>query len=376
MRRHISLAGLCAAWIGLAAFAPPPEPAVLEYAIGGLTGPASAGPNSAASFEDPAEQPSAPDRTSGPDAEQRPTAPVSASPRAKIWSLSIDAGITADSNVTNGSTLDTIAVDTGGLVLPIPLDPRLRERDGIGLGLSAAADLRLPVADDLWLLLDAEAYVLDHQEGDDADDSALLLAAGGEASVAGGQGSLQLIAFDRWYGGISASKGVGLRGHYRRPVGEGGSLSLDIDARIFESDYGDDFGGREASLYLAYQAPLSPNLSGSLGMFARREWLDADSFSSMELGLYGGLNRYLSSDLTGGVSAGISRLRFDGPILFLSPDPRRDWHAYASVYLATRRPLAWGVWPSVTYTYNRSDSSIAFYRTDRHRLRLGLTRRF
>ncbi len=42
----------------------------------------------------------------------------------------------------------------------------------------------------------------------------------------------------------------------------------------------------------------------------------------------------------------------------------------------SRRPLAWGFSPSATYTYNRTDSNIAFYRSDRHRMRLGLLRRF
>jgi len=226
------------------------------------------------------------------------------------------------------------------------------------------------------LTADAEAWLLE-QEGGDSDDAAVLVAAGGEiASKSGRSVSLQAIAFERWYGGVAVTEGVGLRGRYREPVGDGAYLTLDVDARIFDSDYGEDYSGRQASLYLVYQRPLATSLSGSLGVFARREWLESDPFSSLEIGAYGSLSRNLGADLTGGVTAGFSRLRFDGPVLFLSPDPRRDWRYYASLYLATRRPLAWGFSPSMTYTYNRTDSNIAFYRSDRHRMRLGLLRRF
>jgi hypothetical protein len=377
MRRHATLAALCASWVALTAFALPSEPQPsLEYALDDLGGEAQVSALADVQPVEPGEQypPSEQDRTVRAAGGQGPPEPAPA-PR-KIWTLSIDASVTADSNVTNGSDLEQIDVDVGGQTLPVALDPRLRERSGIGVGISAVGGIKLPIADEVALTADAEAYLLE-QDGGDTDDAALLAAAGIErTSKSGRLVSLQAIAFERWYGGIAANEGVGLRGRFREPVGDGAYVTLDVDARVFDSDYGEDYGGRQASLYLVYQRPLATSLSGSLGIFARREWLEADPFSSLELGAYGGLSRYLSADLTGGVSLGVSRLRFDGPILFLAPDPRRDWHYSASLYLAARRPLAWGFSPSMTYTYNRTDSNIAFYRSDRHRMRLGLLRRF
>jgi hypothetical protein len=379
MRRHSTLAALGACWAGLTAFAPPPAPQPsLEYALDDTGSEAQSSALADVQPVEPGEQypPSQQDRTVGAASEQGPPAPAPVPVRPKIWTLSIDASVTADSNVTNGSDLDEIPVEIGGQILPVALDPRLRQRDGIGLGVSAVGGVKLPIADDVALTADAEGWLLEH-DGGDTDDAALLVAVGGElTSKSGRLVSIQAIAFERWYGGIAANEGLGLRGRFRQPVGGGAYVTLDVDARVFDSDYGDDYGGRQASLYLVYQKPLTISLSGSLGIFARREWLEADPFSSLELGAYGGLSRYLSVDLTGGLSLGVSRLRFDGPILFLSPDPRRDWHYSASLYLAARRPLAWGFSPSMTYTYNRTDSSIAFYRSDRHRMRLGLLRRF
>jgi hypothetical protein len=337
----------------LTAFAPPSEPQpALEYALDDFGGEAGASTLADVQPVEPGEQypPSAQDRTTSPVVEQRPAEPAPDSARRTAWTLSVDAGVTADSNVTNGSDLDEIPVNTGGQILPVPLDPRLRERSGIGLGLSVAGGVKLPIADEVMLTADAEAWLLE-QEGGDTDDRAVQVAAGGEISSKSGRlVSVQAIAFQRWYGGIVANEGVGLRARYRQPVGGGAYLTLDVDARVFESDYGEDYGGRQASLYLVYQRPLATSLSGSLGVFARREWLESDPFSSLELGAYGGLSRYLSADLTAGVNAGISRLRYDGPVLFLSPDTRRDWRSYASFYLAARRPLAWGFSPSMTYT--------------------------
>jgi len=187
---------------------------------------------------------------------------------------------------------------------------------------------------------------------------------------------LQLIAFERWYGGITASAGYGVRGRYRQQAGEGRAISLAIDARIFASDYGEDFGGTQAAAYLSYEMVLAPDLSASLGGFVRREWLAEDSYSGLEAGPYGGLSHYLGDDLVAGVSASVSRLSYDAPLLFLSPDARRDWRFSGTASLATRRPLLLGIYPSLAYSYNRNSSSIGFYRAERHRLRLGLLRSF
>jgi hypothetical protein len=84
----------------------------------------------------------------------------------------------------------------------------------------------------------------------------------------------------------------------------------------------------------------------------------------------------LSADFTGGATAGLSRTVFDEPFLLLDPDPRSDWRFYASGWLTTRRPVAWGLHPSLTYTYGRTSSSVSYFTSDRHRLRLGVQRKF
>jgi hypothetical protein len=375
VERAKALAPLCAAWFCLAGAAPPRlEVAALEAPIL-LAG----GDSEALSIPvEPGEQyPPAPkDEAVRPAVAAPATAAPAAKRREKDFRLSVDMSVTADSNVTNGTSLSIVPIDLGDGPLPVPVDPNLREKAGLGVGMSAAANVRLPVSAEAAVAIDVEGYAVEY-EGPRSDDSSALVAAGLEfGSGSAPSGSLQAIAFERWYGGVKALQGVGLRGNWRHPLGPSSNLRLAVDARIFDSAYGDAFGGSQASLYLTYDTVLNPSLSFSGGVYARREWLGDDSFSSLDAGVYGGLSAFLDEDFSAGVTAGLSRTTFDEPFLLLDPDPRADWRVYASGWLSTRRPVALGLHPSLTYTYSRTSSSIPYFNSDRHRLRLGVQRKF
>lgn len=348
MKAAAAAGGCC--WLLLAGFAPPAAPARLDYEampLGAeLTVPAAPSPTNAA--------------------------PAASSAR---WRLVVDASALADSNVTNSTGDRTIPIYSGSDPLPVALDPQLRAHGAMGLGLSASGEVELPVGNGAALLVNGEAHLLDF-EGGAADDSSILLAAGPSFSWGGSEAAVQLLAFDRWYGGVSASAGFGLRARYRGELGGKDHLSLALDARRFSSGYGEAFGGAHAGAYLTYEAVLDPMTSGSLGLFARRDWLREEAYSYSEFGAYAGLGRHLSPDLTGSVSAGLSRARFEEPVLLLSPDAREDWRFYAAASLGARRPIALGLYPSISYSYGRTWSSIGYFDARRHRLRLGLQRSF
>jgi hypothetical protein len=367
-------AALVLAWLCLAAAAPP------RLEVAAYEGPVllAGGDSEALAIPvEPGEQyPPSPREEAVRPAVAAPAAVAPARGRAADFRLSVDMSVTADSNVTNGTSLHAVPIDLGDGPLPVPVDPNLREKAGTGAGISAAANMRLPISAEAALAVDVEGYATQY-EGPRSDDSSLLLAAGIELGAgASPTGSLQLIAFDRWYGGVKALEGVGVRGSWRRPLGPRSNLRLAIDARIFESGYGDSFDGSQASLYVTYDSVLNPSLSFSGGVYARREWLGDDAFSSLDAGAYAGLSAFLSEDFSGGVTAGLSRTVFDEPFLLLDSDPRADWRLYASGWLTTRRPLALGLHPSFTYTYSRTSSSIPYFSSDRHRLRLGVQGKF
>ena len=368
MRRAAALVG---AWLMLGAFG---EPVTLAYDPAASLEDRVAVPSVSTVPPEPGEQ--YPATRSDEALERRVLQPQARSGERSQWRATIDASVVADSNITNATDMETVELDLGDQIIPVPLDPRYRERDGIGVGLSASVNGRVPVGSGVALAVDAEAYLLEY-EGGATDDASMLLAVGAELSGGGGRIILvQLTGFERHYGGFTAMRGFGVRGRIVQPVGEGQRVSLLVDARSFDSGYGEDFEGTEGSVYLTYDAVLRPDLSAAIGAYARGSRLGAEAYSSRDLGVYGGLNHYLTGYLAGGISAGLGRVSFDGPIVQLSPDARRDWRWYGSAYLTTRRPLLAGLTPSLTYTYNRTGSSIEFYRADRHRLRFGLSRSF
>jgi hypothetical protein len=375
VERGKKLAPLCAAWLCLAGAAPP------RLEVAAYEGPvllAGADSEALSIPVEPGEQypPDPKDEAVRPAVAAPAAAAPAAKGREKDFRLTVDMSVTADSNVTNGTNLSTVPIDFGDGPLPVPVDPNLREKSGLGVGMSAAANVRLPISAEAALAIDVEGYAVEY-DGPRSDDSSALVAAGVEfGSGSAPDGSLQLIAFERWYGGVKALEGIGLRGNWRHPLSPRSNLRLAVDARIFDSAYGEAFGGSQASAYLTYDTVLNPSLSFSGGLYGRREWLGDDSFSSLDAGVYGGLSAFLGEDFSGGLTAGLSRTAFDEPFLLLDPDSRADWRVYASGWLSTRRPLALGLHPSLTYTYSRTSSSIPYFSSDRHRLRLGVQRRF
>lgn len=293
-----------------------------------------------------------------------------------VWKLAVEAGVTADSNINSASDDRFVSVRSNGVTTAVPLDASFRPRSGTGRGASAVAGVKLRLSDGLAFVADAEGQAIDYKGGRN-DDISFLLAAGPELTWSGGgAASVQLVASQEWYGGRSADAGIGVRARYRAQVAEGQRISLNLDARSVSSDYGRGFGGTQAAAYLGYSAVLDPAMTGSLGAYARREWLRADEYSNLELGAYGGVTRYLGSSLTGSLSAGFSRSLYDAPLLYLSPERRRDWRFNAGVSLTTRQPIGLGVYPTLSYSYNRTDGTIDFFDSNRHRVRLGVTRRF
>jgi hypothetical protein len=157
---------------------------------------------------------------------------AAAAPGAADWRLTVDLGVLADSNITGSTDDETIPLYQDGIALPVPLDPALRARGDIAFSVAASAGVRVPIDEALVLVVDAEVYALDH-EGATNDDLSLLAAVGPEIGWEGGEASLQLIGFQRSYGGTSVAEGYGLRARYSDEVGSGQRLLLALDLRVF-----------------------------------------------------------------------------------------------------------------------------------------------
>lgn len=352
-------------WVMLCGMAPSPGAPRLRYAALDLGG---TGVTTAAAAALPQTDPMRSGSRFGPN--RRATAGGSA------WRLSVDGGISADSNITNASNDRFVTIDDGGSSLPVELDPSLRKRGGSGREAGVSAGVKLRLSDGAAFAVDAEGRAIDHKGGDN-DDISLLFAGGPELTWSGGgAASLQVVASQNWYGGTSYNSGVGLRGRVETEIAQGHKASLSLNVGRFGSGYGDAFAGTEAGATLGTSAALDAVTTGWAGIYGRREWLGSDAYSNFQLGGYVGASRYLGDSLTGTLTAGLSRTVYDAPLLHLSPDRREDWRWSAGARLTTRRPIGLGVYPSLSYSYNRTDGSIEVFDATRHRVRLGVQRSF
>lgn len=319
--------------------------------------------------------------TSLPPAEPRRRGTVKPAEKASriapaVWRLSIDAGAIADSNVSNASSNSFFNFYDGDAVVPIELDPALRARSGTGANVVVSTGVKLRLSDGMAFAVDAEGQATDYRGGDN-DDISFLLAAGPELTWSSeGSVSLQVVGAQSWYGGTSTQAGVGVRVRIQTLVAPGQRMFASLDARKFKSGFGEEFGGTQAGLTIGSSLVLGQSTSGSFGVYGRREWLGDDAYSSTEVGAYAGVSRYLPAGLTGSLYAGVGQTRYDAPIEYLSPDRRKDLRWSVGAQLTTRQPIGLGIFPTLSYSYNRTNGSIDLFDSKRHRVRIGVSREF
>jgi hypothetical protein len=300
---------------------------------------------------------------------------ATARPGGTKYRLTIDLAAIADSNATNGTRLREVPLLVEGERVPVPLDPRLRQKAGIGRSASISAGVTVPIARSASVIAGVDAYYVDYA-GSISDDAWASVSAGLELGPEARRTTVEAVLFDRWYAHESAMAGWGLRLSHRESLAPGQTLRGSAEARVYRSGYGRAFDGREASAWLSYDKVLDPDLTASVSLYARRDALRDRAYASTEVGGAASLAYYLGPDFSGSLSLGIGRAWFDAPIPYLATFAREDWRPSASLSLTTRHPILWGFYPSLAYTYGRTSSSLPFYASERHRLRFGVARTF
>ena len=294
----------------------------------------------------------------------------------RSFDLTVDVGMAPDSNITNGTNAETVDVNFGGFVIPLTLNPSARQRSGIGQSVNISTSYRTRLSDSTKLLLEADSQLLNYA-GKAADDFALQLAAGPEIRLNDNNRlTLQAVALQRWYGGKSASTGGGGRIGFQHDFDSGHRLGVNLDARYAKSGFADAYTGWSLSAQAVYERVIARTMIGYVSVFGRRELLNSKSYSGHEIGTNAGVTGDLPFGVSAGVSAGVSRAAYDAPIALFGGDPRKDWRFNARAQVGLRSVRVWGFSPSVTYDFNRTDSSLPLYQNDRHRVRFGLVRYF
>ena len=289
------------------------------------------------------------------------------------WHLNLDVGLAPDTNINNATDSRSISIfGQDGYVL----SRDARRESGIGQTANISSGVRLRLSDGLAMVLDADGQIV-NQPGKAADDISALIAAGPELTMKGGaRVSIQATGVQRWYGGKVAQQGGGIRLNYQRNLDAGARIGVQADIRHITSGYSNEYDGWQYAGYATYERVVHRTMVASATAFLRREDLHARPYSSTEAGYSVGIGGELPRGINAGVSVGISRAWYDAPLLLFSEQTRRDWRVNARAYVGLRSVRVLGFSPSLTYTYNRTQTPIDFYRTDRHRLVFGLARYF
>lgn len=294
----------------------------------------------------------------------------------RAWSVNVDLGIAPDSNINNATGADTITVLFGTQPIPLALDKGAKARSGLGVTGSVDAGLRLPIARDTLLLVDADAFGTEYKRGA-YDDLSLELASGPEFKLSDKvRVRAEVVAAQRNFGNRVASRQFGVKGGLELALDDKQRLGFQVDARDTDARFDANYDGVQVGAYATYERVIARSMIASASAFARRDSLRADPYSNTELGGVLGIGGELPKGLNFGVSAGASRAVYDAAIPFFALEPRRDWRLNARLTIGDRAIRVLGFSPTASLSYGRSDSTIAYYATERTRVRLALARYF
>ncbi|ATW03630.1 hypothetical protein CHN51_08845 [Sphingorhabdus sp. YGSMI21] len=294
----------------------------------------------------------------------------------RIWRFSFDFGFAPDTNINGATDAESIDINFGPIKLPLQLDENARERSGIGQTAGFSGGIRIKTSDRMALLFDADSKIVNYK-GKEADDIVVQVAAGPELRIARYSSiSLQAVGLHRWYGGRLATREYGGRVGYQQALSEGQRLGVELDVRRTESQTSDSYSGWQLGANATYEHLVGKALIASASVFARRDLLNAEGFSSFNYGVNLGLGGELPLGLNAGVAASVSRSAFDAPLLLYSTEKRQDWRGFARAYMGSRKIKFLGFSPSVDYVYSRVDSNYDLYEMSRHRVNFKFARYF
>ncbi len=292
------------------------------------------------------------------------------------WHFSTDFGFAPDSNITNGTSAETVDLVVGNQTIPLTLDENARARSGLGQTGSLSAGYRLKIGDRGALLVDGDAQGVNYK-GTANDDYTVQLAAGPELRPSEATSiSLQGLGLQRWYGGARAVTQIGTRLAVQHTIGDSQRVGLTLDTRHSASGLQPGYSGWNFALYATYERVIARSMIASASVFARADRLNEAAYSSNEFGVSLGIGGELPHGINAGITGTASRAVYDAPLVALSSDPRADWRLAGRVYAGVRSLRVMGFSPSVSYTYTLNASSLSLFESKRSRLAFSLARYF
>ncbi|MEP2103199.1 MAG: surface lipoprotein assembly modifier [Parasphingorhabdus sp.] len=301
----------------------------------------------------------------------------------RVWRFSFDFGFAPDTNINGATNAETIDVNFGA-IFPVlgdaqgelELDEDARQKSGIGQIAGFSGGVRLKASNKLAFLFDADSKIINYQ-GKAADDIVGQIAVGPELRIARyASVSVQAVGQQRWFGGKLATREYGARVGFQAALSQGQRVGIELDGRRTDSKLSDSFSGWQLGANTTYEHLIGKSLIASASLFARRDLLNSDAFSSINYGVNLGIGGELPFGLNAGISGSISRSTFDEAIELYSTEKRKDWRSFGRAYIGSRQVKFLGFSPSVDYNYSRVDSNYELYQMNRHRVNFKLAKFF
>ncbi|NJM50521.1 MAG: DUF560 domain-containing protein [Sphingomonadales bacterium] len=294
----------------------------------------------------------------------------------RSWNLSLDLGIAPDTNINSATSAETVNINFGPIQFPLTLDDNARQQSGIGQTAGLSAGLRLRANDNLALLIDGDARMVNYK-GKIADDIQTQFAIGPELRIGDSSSlSLQALGEQRWRGGNRASTDFGARIGFQKALDEGQRLGFALDGRHSDSGYSDIYSGWQVGSNLTYERVIGRAFIASASLFGRKDMLDSKAFSNVSYGASMGIGGELPLGINAGVSGTISKALFDAPQYIYSDERRSDLRLFGRAYAGIRAFKMLGFSPSIEYNFSKVDSNYTLYKSDRHRVNFKLARYF
>ncbi|MBI1180953.1 MAG: DUF560 domain-containing protein [Alphaproteobacteria bacterium] len=288
----------------------------------------------------------------------------------KTFRYSFSLAAAPDTNI-NVAPADE-RVDLFGL--PFVLDRNARQKSGIGMVVSGGADYSPSLND--RTKLETNVFVR-HTEysGSTFDDTLVSVAAGPSFRWPKTVISTQATGYYRWYGHRAYNRSVGGQVSWEQDVARRWRVSATASYQYVDYLINDQLDGPLYSLVSSATYGLSSRSFLRAIVAVDYERASARSLRNWDvrfgLGFYRefgwGIVAYLQPEITfnpyEGVQAAFGKRRND-----------REYRVGLS--LLKRDINLWGFSPELRYTFVRNDSSISFYSYTRHRVEIGVSRKF
>ena len=295
---------------------------------------------------------------------------------SKSYRFGFNIGIAPDTNINNATNAETVDINLGPFALPLALNDDARSRSGVGITANLTAAVRLPVADTVNLLVEADGNTVNYK-GSAADDYQMQIAAGPEFQLSENmRATVQFVGTQRWYGGEKLARNFGVRGDIQFDLRDGSALAVRADVQRSEFFESDGYDGWSYGTTVSYERGVSKSFSLSTTAFVRRNDFVGPANANWSGGVVVGVGGELPAGFNIGASAMVSYAKFDEPDYLFSFDRREDVRFGGRAVIGNRSLRVLGFSPSLEYNYTRNDSNYIIYDTDRHRVEFKLARYF